>query len=47
MIEDRVGRLGSHVGSCVGTWEGAPKGCGEKNLLEGSKGKKVIEDESI
>ena len=28
-----------------GTWEGAPKGRGEKNLLEGSKGKKVIGDE--
>ena len=29
-----------------GTWEGAPKGRREKNLLKGSKGKKVIGDES-
>ena len=29
-----------------GTWEGTPRGRGEKNLLEGSKGKKVTGDES-
>ena len=32
--------------TCRGMWEGAPKGRGEKNLLEGSKGQKVTGDES-